>query len=143
MFFHELFFQSYNCICRPGYVGKHCEIDNDDCASGPCQHSGVCTDLVDNYSCDCQNTGFRGRNCEDNIDECAVEAPCVHGRCNDTIGDYQCLCDDTFCGKNCSRINPCLQNVSLHSHTIMILYFLFSFYLDHIVQERRHLRSSV
>ena len=103
-----MFLQSYNCFCKPGYIGKHCEEDVDDCASAPCQNSGVCTDGVDSYSCDCARTGFRGARCEQNIDECLV-SPCLHGRCNDTWGDYVCMCEDTYCGKNCSRRNPCLN----------------------------------
>jgi len=69
--------------------------------------------LVDAYSCDCAGTGFSGSQCQDNIDECLVSAPCEHGRCNDTLGDYQCICQDSYCGKNCSRRDPCLFDAGL------------------------------
>ena len=29
---------SYTCICHPGYVGKDCDINYNDCQSSPCLH---------------------------------------------------------------------------------------------------------
>lgn len=37
--------------------------DIDDCLPYPCQNNGTCTDLVNDYHCDCV-AGFNGRNCE-------------------------------------------------------------------------------
>ena len=36
--------------------------DIDECASGPCQNNGTCTDLVLDYNCSC-TPGFTGKNC--------------------------------------------------------------------------------
>ena len=38
-------------------------LDIDDCQPEPCQNNGTCTDLVNDYSCDCV-AGFNGTNCE-------------------------------------------------------------------------------
>lgn len=38
-------------------------IDIDDCLPGPCRNNGTCTDLVNDYQCDCV-AGFNGKNCE-------------------------------------------------------------------------------
>ena len=38
--------------------------DIDDCADQPCQNGGICTDAVNNYTCNCIRTaGYTGKNC--------------------------------------------------------------------------------
>lgn len=37
--------------------------DIDDCIPVPCQNNGTCTDLVNDYHCDCV-LGFNGTDCE-------------------------------------------------------------------------------
>jgi len=60
---------SYRCFCAPGYNGTHCEHDINECAPGnnnnnnPCQNNATCTDLVNDYSCECP-LGFSGKQCE-------------------------------------------------------------------------------
>ena len=36
--------------------------DIDDCADGPCQNGGNCTDAVNDYNCSCV-VGYTGKNC--------------------------------------------------------------------------------
>jgi protein crumbs len=103
----------YQCLCQDGYDGKDCEHNIDDCASKPCKNNGICTDLVNRFTCDCSGSGFAGLYCEKNINEC-LSNPCENGaECQDTPGDYSCLCPGNYCGKNCQRLNPCLQNRTL------------------------------
>lgn len=44
------------------FISEYTDIN--DCLSGPCQNNGICTDLVNDYRCDCV-AGFDGTNCED------------------------------------------------------------------------------
>lgn len=39
--------------CMPGYTGKNCEIEINECQSHPCQNGGTCIDLVGHYICSC------------------------------------------------------------------------------------------
>lgn len=38
-------------------------LDIDDCLPDPCQNNGTCTDLVNDYHCDCV-AGFNRTNCD-------------------------------------------------------------------------------
>ncbi len=38
----------YACACPPGFTGKSCQVDVNECESSPCQH-GSCSDLVSPY----------------------------------------------------------------------------------------------
>ena len=53
---------SYTCQCTVGFIGdgKNCT-ERDECVEfTPCNNGGTCTDLVNNYSCDCTGTGYKG-----------------------------------------------------------------------------------
>ncbi|KAL3875660.1 hypothetical protein ACJMK2_033590, partial [Sinanodonta woodiana] len=66
----------YNCTCKPGYSGKNCEVNINDCASYPCQHGGVCTDLVNDYQCNCSDiVGWTGKDCSQLTNQCS-SLPC-------------------------------------------------------------------
>lgn len=67
----------YECRCPPGYTGHACEIDINECDSGPCSTpGGTCVDLVDGYYCQC-SPGYTGPSCAIDIDECHSQ-PCQH-----------------------------------------------------------------
>ncbi|KAK1155658.1 hypothetical protein AOXY_G26555 [Acipenser oxyrinchus oxyrinchus] len=106
----------YLCHCQPGFTGKNCSVNINECASMPCQNGGSCEDLINGYQCLCE-PGFTGVGCETNIDECESN-PCANGgRCEDGIDDYTCLCpaagqDATpWGGKNCdTQLVGCQEN---------------------------------
>lgn len=52
------------CQCQPGFTGKMCEVDIDECSSSPCQNGGTCEDKIDSFNCICV-PGFGGDRCED------------------------------------------------------------------------------
>ena len=69
-------------------VGTNCEINTDDCASGPCLNGATCKDEVAGYSCKCPK-GIEGDNCEIDEDDCA-SGPCQNeATCFDEIGGYR------------------------------------------------------
>ena len=108
----------YQCDCSPGFEGKTCEVNIDDCqqvdGSSPCQNNGTCIDDINGYICKCKD-GFTGNTCEVteplikenifkaiifqiNIDECQ-ENECENGsKCIDGINKYSCECLDGFGG---------------------------------------------
>ena len=48
----------YQCECRPGWRGKNCDKNINDCV-GQCFNGATCIDLVDDYHCACA-MGFAG-----------------------------------------------------------------------------------
>lgn len=77
---------SFECFCRPGYTGKNCNHNVDECLSGPCKHGATCHDLVNDFECICA-PGYKGKDCAINIDECA-SSPCSKGStCIDLIAN--------------------------------------------------------
>ena len=40
----------------PGFSGKNCGRDVDECLSSPCQNGATCRDYVNSYTCTCRYT---------------------------------------------------------------------------------------
>lgn len=49
----------YRCECEPGWTGKNCDLDRNDCLPSPCQNAGTCIDQLNGFTCKCRQ-GFRG-----------------------------------------------------------------------------------
>jgi len=96
---------SFVCTCRPGYASTpNCDIENDECSTGPCDPSGTleCLDLDNKFECKCRD-GYQGEFCQTNVDDCA-SSPCRNGgECQDLVGDYECLCPQGWVGKQCEE----------------------------------------
>ncbi|KRZ58448.1 Fibropellin-1 [Trichinella nativa] len=101
------------CNCNPGYQGKDCSIDIDECADKvnyPCLNNGMCFNDIGSYHCVC-SAKFEGEHCEKKIDPCHTnlcqnQATCVD--LDNEINAYECLCKPGFTGKLCeTKIDFC------------------------------------
>ena len=99
---------AYQCQCRARFVGPRCEIDTDPCAASPCLYSGKCTNLNNDFRCECppRLSGKRceyGRHCNPN--------PCKNGGiCEEGTVGPMCKCRG-FTGELCNLdINECQPN---------------------------------
>lgn len=61
--FQEGALGGYHCQCTPGFVGNHCEIQRNKCASNPCQNGGRCHVVLDSFVCECM-PDYAGMLCE-------------------------------------------------------------------------------
>lgn len=95
----EDLFDLFGCACALGWEGLQCELDTDECASGPCVH-GDCRDFQGGFECMCQ-AGYTGTTCEEDVDECQ-EGGCENGgTCVDGVNQYTCTCPPDYSGHRC------------------------------------------
>lgn len=105
----------YNCECKPGFYGEHCQFDVNECivkkdsiVTSPCQHNGKCYDLVNDYFCECHGP-YTGQNCEIYKNPCESD-PCKKGSyCVPFEDTFKCPCSEDYYGAEC-RLNPCTKN---------------------------------
>ncbi|CAE1254908.1 unnamed protein product [Acanthosepion pharaonis] len=102
------------CKCVPGYEGKQCQRNKDDCISNPCGESNMCVDGINSFTCVCK-PGFTGEFCDVNINECKyinTNAKRCHENntlnCTDKVNGFTCHCKAGFTGQFCEEdINEC------------------------------------
>ncbi|XP_017468504.1 PREDICTED: protein slit isoform X2 [Rhagoletis zephyria] len=117
--------RDYQCLCQPGYHGKHCEFMIDACYGNPCRNNATCTVLEEGrFSCQCA-PGYTGARCETNIDDCLGETKCQNNAtCVDGVESYTCECQPGFTGQYCDtkinfcsdEFNPCANGAKCHDH---------------------------
>ncbi|XP_014482747.1 PREDICTED: protein crumbs isoform X4 [Dinoponera quadriceps] len=111
----DFLYEAPKCTCALGYSGLYCEINIDDCAPDPegnvpCKNDGKCYDGVNNFTCNCQDTGYTGPDCSIDVNEClGSTTDCKYGKCENLPGTYQCICDPGYCGSSCDMVDPCNQ----------------------------------
>uniref|UniRef100_A0AAQ6ADV3 Notch receptor 3 n=1 Tax=Amphiprion ocellaris TaxID=80972 RepID=A0AAQ6ADV3_AMPOC len=83
----------YNCSCPPGYQGKNCRNDIDECRKpGVCLNGGLCINTHGSFRCQCQ-PGYSGRTCEVSTLPCAPSQCLNGGTCRQTSDhSYECAC---------------------------------------------------
>uniref|UniRef100_A0A673GGX8 Neurogenic locus notch homolog protein 2-like n=1 Tax=Sinocyclocheilus rhinocerous TaxID=307959 RepID=A0A673GGX8_9TELE len=94
----------YNCSCPPGYQGKNCRNDIDECRKpGKCLNGGICMNTHGSFRCECL-AGYSGHTCEVPTQPCAPSQCLNGGTCHQT-GDhtYECACLPGFRGHNCEE----------------------------------------
>ncbi|ALC41858.1 sli [Drosophila busckii] len=118
--------RDYQCLCQPGYHGKHCEFMIDACYGNPCRNNATCTVLEEGrFSCQCA-PGYTGARCETNIDDCQGESiRCQNNAtCIDGVQSYRCECQPGFTGEWCDtkiqfcslEFNPCANGAKCLDH---------------------------
>ncbi|XP_052794274.1 delta-like protein 1 [Mya arenaria] len=69
----------YTCVCLPGWLGKNCEKEVNECENSPCKNGGTCVDLENDFTCCCPPT-YGGNMCEkENV--CKDHSPCSDKLC--------------------------------------------------------------
>lgn len=104
-------FVGYHCECNPGWGGRDCSVDIDECTERPCQQ-GDCVDLIDAFRCDCYD-GFTGLLCDmKKTDECTAQTCKNGGVCSNTRDGFRCSCHPDFVGPTCEiRRSDCSQQL--------------------------------
>lgn len=90
----------------------------DVCSPEPCLNGGVCTDLFNQFRCECP-LGLGGLRCNETVDACDSE-PCVHGNCSSKPTGFECVCKAGFEGRFCEvQVDACAGNECGHGATCL------------------------
>lgn len=100
----------FYCSCLPGWNGRVCEKEINECDSNPCHNGGICVDKLNSYLCACP-MGYAGSECEEEIQICETN-PCKNNAlCLMEEGIPTCYCVPDFHGSKCEyQYDECLLN---------------------------------
>ena len=89
------------CNCSLPWVGKFCQIHENDCLTSTCQNGATCVDGYFSHACTCAS-GFTGVVCQTDIDECPSKP------CQNAMPTSECDCLSGFMGALCEiNIDEC------------------------------------
>lgn len=94
----------FTCVCDPGYTGRYCHENINDCGSNPCKNGGTCLDRINSFQCLCRE-GWEGSICDINKNECNPNPCRNNGTCLDAVADFICKCRHGWKGKTCNLRN--------------------------------------
>lgn len=101
---------NFTCNCDPGYDGRFCENETDECfLYSPCGSHGVCQDKVADYFCECE-LDYGGRNCTVRLSGCDDITCQNNGSCTpyllrETTHKFNCTCTNGFYGEKCEIVS--------------------------------------
>ncbi|XP_037545867.1 vitamin K-dependent protein S [Nematolebias whitei] len=111
---------SFTCVCKPGWKGRRCEDDIDECSDPefPAGCNQKCHNFPGSFRCMCEDGYFLNDNinCVD-INECLLypslcEEP---AKCVNIPGMYECRCPQgfkyNFTSKSCDDVDECGTHV--------------------------------
>lgn len=110
---------TFNCTCAPGFEGRTCDVDINECArANLCMNGGTCVNLIGSSKCVCK--GYEGPRCERDINECeSASYPCQNGRCFNTNGSFGCECFSNFIGDHCETETVSLKFVERAVYSLL------------------------
>ena len=112
-------FNSYTCVCSPGYISENYSVTLNDCDQDPCINNAhfVNDPSPGSYSCSCLD-GFTGSHCEMNINE-YPPSPHLNGpTCMDGINQYDCIFVDGYTSNNrYTNTDDCLPHPCMNNGT--------------------------
>ena len=108
---------SYFCRCKPGFTGRNCDENFNECLNSQCRNGGLCVDGINSYECECP-WPYSGRYCETFMDVCASSkchnnATCIVEKRNGKISP-KCICAPGSTGSQCeTKLDACSSDPCL------------------------------